>query len=64
MAIATNIHSVRTITEDGELVSIVENLEDNEAWEIFEDTKQNIEAGMIVQLINEEDNLVMAEQAA
>lgn len=64
MAIATNINSVRTITEDGELVSIVENLEDNEAWEIFEDANQNIEAGMIVQLINEEDNLVVAEQAA
>lgn len=63
MATIVNLYSVRTITEDGELVSLVEGLEDHEAHDLFADTEENIEAGMIVQLISEDDYIV-AEHAA
>lgn len=64
MATIVNLYSVRTITEDGELVSLVEGLEDHEANELFADTEKNIEAGMIVQLISEDDDYVVSEKAA
>lgn len=56
-----DLFTVRAITVDGELFSETEGLDENEAYATFDDTSENAEAGICVQLISE-DGSVVAEK--
>ena len=43
--------TVRSLTEDGELISETEPMDEDNAMAIFDDILENAEAGVVVQLI-------------
>lgn len=53
--------AIRTITEDGELVAHETDFDFNSAYYFFDEVLNQSKAGEIVQLINEADNIVLAE---
>lgn len=64
MANTNHPYTVRTITEDGILVSEDSDFSEDARWDFFNETLRQAQAGEIVQLINDEDNRIEAEAPA
>lgn len=61
MANTNHPYTVRTITEDGILVTEDSDFNEDARWDFFEETVRQSKVGEIVQLINDEDNHIVAE---
>lgn len=64
MANIDHPYIVRTITEDGILVSEDKDFSEAARWDWFSEVARQADTGEIIQLVNTEDNLVIAETIA
>lgn len=64
MANTDHPYIVRTITEDGILVSEDKDFSEDARWDWLSEVARQADTGEIVQLVNTEDNLVIAETIA
>ncbi len=56
-----DLFTVRSLTEDGELVSETEPMDEDNAMAIFDDILENAEVGIVVQLISEDGSVATEE---
>lgn len=56
-----DLFTVRSLTEDGELVSETDPMDEDSAMAIFDDILENAEAGIVVQLISTDGSVATEE---